>query len=425
MRAQVPIVLNMGICGIPFMHYDMCGFTGGIDDELYTRWFQMGTFAPIMRSHGTGEPPEPVFRSEQTKEIVREYAKLRHRLLPYNYTLAWEAALTGMPLARPMFFYDNDDMAYVYADYQYFWGESFLLAPVLNQGQTVTYTYLPEGQWIEYHSDLTYSGGDPQPVSSPISRMPLLVKAGSIIPLSTDFQTIKDYSTSFLSIQYYPDESVGSTSYTMYHDDGLYASSIEEGQYELIDMSASYAGEFMQFHFSREENNFSAPSQRTIELVLHRCQAPSLVRYDEETVSRVFTELDYNTADEAWYVLEEKDHVYVKFEWDGQDALIEAEDLELRKSFADNEGPADMVSFSLFPNPARDAVQLEVTGISGDHSTVTVFDMTGKPVLYEPLSSKEFSMQKVRLSTGHLSPGIYFIEITAGQSRKTRKLIIL
>ena len=103
LQAQVPIMLGMGLSGVGYMHADAGGFTGGgQDNELYTRWLQFAAFTPLMRAHGEGVPTEPIYYPEPYKSIVRDYAHLRHRLLPYTYTLAWENSQTGQPLARPL-----------------------------------------------------------------------------------------------------------------------------------------------------------------------------------------------------------------------------------------------------------------------------------------------------------------------------------
>ena len=114
MRAQLPIMLSMGMNGVGYMSSDLGGFNGGVyDQELFTRWVQFGAFTPIMRPHGSnGIASEPIYYSDPYKSVVRDYSKLRYRMLPYNYSLAYENSMTGTPLARPMNY--NDPVSYTH-----------------------------------------------------------------------------------------------------------------------------------------------------------------------------------------------------------------------------------------------------------------------------------------------------------------------
>ncbi|RAK65111.1 TIM-barrel domain-containing protein [Hymenobacter edaphi] len=104
LQAQVPIMLSLGLGGVGYMHSDAGGFgVGPTDPELYTRWLQLASLGPILRPHGGPEvPPEPYQWPPATQAAVRPYTHLRYRLLPYLYSLAWENAQTGTPLARPL-----------------------------------------------------------------------------------------------------------------------------------------------------------------------------------------------------------------------------------------------------------------------------------------------------------------------------------
>ena len=149
----------MGLTGIGYMHSDIGGFTGsGNDDELFSRWIEMGAFVPILRIHGTGIETAPTAYGANATACALSYIKLRYKLLPYNYTLAYENSKFGIPLARPMDFYEPQNSDLQNINDQYFWGNEFIIAPVVSQGQTQRPVNLPKGNWIEYNSLKSYSG---------------------------------------------------------------------------------------------------------------------------------------------------------------------------------------------------------------------------------------------------------------------------
>ena len=101
LKPQIELSLQMSMFGLAYNHSDLGGFAGGekFDKELYIRWLQYGVFQPVYRPHAQEHiAAEPVFHDRETRDIVRDYIKLRYRLLPYNYTLAYDNSTTGMPL---------------------------------------------------------------------------------------------------------------------------------------------------------------------------------------------------------------------------------------------------------------------------------------------------------------------------------------
>ena len=127
LKPQVELSLQMGLFGLGYTHSDLGGFAGGevFDPQMYIRWLQYGIFQPVFRPHAQDNiAPEPVFHKGKTKDILRTYVELRYAMLPYNYSLAFENSLTGMPLMRPMFFEDEADLSLIDEKDQYFWGDA-------------------------------------------------------------------------------------------------------------------------------------------------------------------------------------------------------------------------------------------------------------------------------------------------------------
>jgi len=132
MAMAIPMVLNMGLSGLPFAGPDIGGFAHHTSDQLLVRWTQMGAFFPYCRNHsslGTARQ-EPWSFGEQTESILREYIGLRYRWLPHLYNLFHEAAQTGMPIIRPLILeYPRDPQVTNLCD-QFLVGSDVLIAPI-------------------------------------------------------------------------------------------------------------------------------------------------------------------------------------------------------------------------------------------------------------------------------------------------------
>lgn len=264
MRAQTGIMLGAGSCGIGYMHSDLGGFTGGpLDEDLYKRWLQMGAFVPVMRAHGSGLPSEPVFFSEETQRNVKQAIKLRYRLLPYNYTLAFENHTRGLPLARPLYFYHPQDEFAMQVDDAYMWGENLLIAPIFEKGATSRKVYLPQGKWFDFHTFSEWWGGG-KPLTLPVfeDRIPVFVKAGAFIPIAPEMKHTSSYKTDTLSLNYFPDLSVRASSYTLYHDDGETPNAYEKGMFNLIQLKGSSGPNELKISLESENSYPLMPSRR-------------------------------------------------------------------------------------------------------------------------------------------------------------------
>lgn len=220
-RAQIPIMLGMGMCGIPFIHSDLGGFAmGKRDPDLYLRWLQMGVFNPIFRPHaGRDIPSEPVYWDDTTKAIAREAIRLRYRMMPYNYKLAHETNETGMPLVRPVFFYD-DDKDFADWHHTYFWGPDILVGPVMDSGIVAMDIQLPAGNWYDFYTDEPYEGDQTINYSVKREYTPAFARAGSIIPMKPTFYNTYDYPDRAFTLKAYAIPGGGTLKTTFYEDDG-------------------------------------------------------------------------------------------------------------------------------------------------------------------------------------------------------------
>jgi oligosaccharide 4-alpha-D-glucosyltransferase len=246
LRAQLPNLQSMSLSGIPYVHSDAGGFGGGeIDGELYTRWLQFAAYTPVFRPHGTalGDleptvkdiPSEPCFQVEPFKSIVRTVIENRYRLMPYNYSLAFEQSLNGKPLIRPLFYYTSTDSNLFKANDQYMWGDAFLIAPVLQPNALERKLYLPKADWYRYGDVEKVAGGIWRTDDVTIDAIPVYVKAGSFVP-KWEFsyaESLAAYDhTGTLRMYYYP--ATSKSSYTFYDDDGKDPKSVASKKYQQV-----------------------------------------------------------------------------------------------------------------------------------------------------------------------------------------------
>ena len=220
LEAQLPLGLSTGLSGVPYWGTDVGGFFHPVVEtgELYARWFQLGAFSPIFRSHGwVWREHLPWAHGAAVEEICRRYAELRYRLLPYTYTLAWQAHTAGLPLMRPLVLNYPDDPRVWQLGHQFLWGDDLLVAPVTREGATAWPVYLPRGVWYDFWTGTRYEGPAGVTLEAPLDRLPLLVRAGAIVPMGPVVQHTGERPLDELTLLIYPE---GRSRFELYEDDG-------------------------------------------------------------------------------------------------------------------------------------------------------------------------------------------------------------
>lgn len=288
LKPQVELALQMSLLGLAYTHSDLGGFAGGekFDPELYIRWLQYGVFQPVYRPHAQDHiPSEPVFHEAAVQDILRPFVNLRYRLLPYNYTLAYQNSLSGMPLMRPLFFSDERNPQLIDNAQTYFWGDAFLVTPVTEPGAKTVNVNLPKGVWFDYWTDAKQVGGKSIAAPVALNTIPVFVKAGAFIPMATDdMSNTTQYDSGKLQLHYYADSSVKSANGLMYDDDGQNPNAIRDKQFERLDFSASQSRQKLDITLSRQGDYAGKPALRAVELVVHNWPAAAAeIRVDGTT----------------------------------------------------------------------------------------------------------------------------------------------
>ena len=237
-RNQIVAGLNFSITGLPYWTTDIGGFfrpghsqyTDEKYHELLTRWYQWGTFNPIFRMHGYQSETEPWKYGEKVEDNMRKMLNLRYRLLPYIYSEAWQVTKNGSTIMRPLVMDFNGDEAALSSKFEYMFGKSILAAPVTEPNVNQWNVYLPKTSgWFDFWTGKYYSGGQTIKADAPLDRIPLFVKAGSIIPMGKIIQSSAEKSDT-LEIRVYKGAN---GEFTLYEDEGDNYN-YEKGKYATI-----------------------------------------------------------------------------------------------------------------------------------------------------------------------------------------------
>jgi hypothetical protein len=186
---EVALTPDEATIGEPYVSDDVGSFLGpppqGTPDpaDLYDRWVQFGTFQPILRLHSNNEERLPWQYPQPVRSIADAFLRLREALIPYTYTLAAQAHRVGLPIAQPLYLdYPGQAAAYAQPE-EYLYGSNMLVAPVTSPGNVADATvWFPPGRWVDYFTGATFVGPMTTTISVPLSRMPVFVRAGGIIP---------------------------------------------------------------------------------------------------------------------------------------------------------------------------------------------------------------------------------------------------
>lgn len=197
LRRQIKAGLNISLCGIPWWNSDIGGFYGDSESteyrELLIRWFQYGTFCPIMRLHGirypyqdiegqtvgTGKPNEVWSYGEDVYKIMTHYLEIREKLRPYIMKHMKRASLDGTPMMRPLFYdFPEDEICYTIED-QYMFGPDLLIAPVYESKAKLRKVYLPAGsKWKDCLTDIEYKGDQMIEIGVSLDHIPIFSRSG-------------------------------------------------------------------------------------------------------------------------------------------------------------------------------------------------------------------------------------------------------
>lgn len=240
---QVPAGLNLALSGYPYWTTDIGGYapTGHFSPDdpeyqnLYARWFEFGVFCPIFRTHGHRTSNE-IWSYGPVEPILIEYDKLRYRLMPYIYSLAWRVHDADYTIQRPLVMdWRSDPETWNIGD-QFMFGPAILVNPVLKKNVTERSLYLPTAPlWYDFWTGTTTKGGQTVESAAPLNRIPLYVRAGSIVPMGPEIEYAEEQPDGPIELRVYRGAD---GQFTLYEDEGDNYD-YEKGEYAEIPITWS------------------------------------------------------------------------------------------------------------------------------------------------------------------------------------------
>lgn len=266
--------------GYGWWSHDIGGHMGGVEeDELYTRWVQFGVFSPILRLHSTRndfQERRPWRRGPAAAEIAGEAMRLRHRLIPYLYSMAWRDHTQAAPLIQPMYYsHPEHDEAYECGQ-QYWFGSELIAAPFTTPPDVDTRlskqtVWLPPGEWFDFFSGERLAGGRWRTVYGGLADIPVFARAGAIVPLGPAAGVALPTE---LTIHVFPGAD---NCFELYEDDGETQAHMQ-GRYAITALTQEQRGDELRFIISPAAGEASVlPAQRTYQLTMYGLAQPEYV----------------------------------------------------------------------------------------------------------------------------------------------------
>ncbi len=281
--------------GYGWWSHDIGGHMMGYrDEELEVRWYQYGVFSPINRLHSSNSRfsgKEPWKFSMEAAHVMGEFLRLRHRLVPYLYTMNYRAWKDDQPICQPMYYVDPDDFAAYKVPNQYMFGSELMVAPVTTKRlpsvrlAKVT-TWMPEGLWFDFLNGMVYEGGRTMELYRPLAQIPVLARAGAIVPMTDQISAKEvEQNPEQLEVRVY---AGADGAFTLYEDDNV-SCGYEKGECAKTPMELCWTGKKV-FRLHPVEGNVELiPARRSYRISIYGSTAQTAVvlRDGSETEAKI------------------------------------------------------------------------------------------------------------------------------------------
>ena len=312
LKYNIATILGMSLSGVANQGCDIGGFYGPSPEaELMVRWIQNGIFQPRFSIHSTNTDntvTEPWMYGDCT-DYIREAIGLRYQLSPYLYSLMERAHETGLPIMEPMCSAFQEDVKCYEEGVDFMFGDSLLVANVVEKGAVSRKVYLPEGEtFYDFYTRAAYEGGRTVELPVDLGSIPLFVRSGAIIPMAEDrLDNLKTQQAEHLRILCAADRD---GRFELYEDDGI-SMDYEKGGCLKTSITMT-AGERTVLDFHQEGHYETAVKTLYLDMI-HREKAPYWVKADGETIPHFLHRRKFEEADCGWYYSQRLKSVQIKY----------------------------------------------------------------------------------------------------------------
>lgn len=309
-KFNVNTMIGMGLSGVANNGCDIGGFAGGAPEaELLLRWIQNGIFQPrfvINSANNDNTVTEPWMYAENI-ELVRAAFKLRYRLLPYLYSLMYEAFTAGTPIIRPLFLEFQEDVRCLTDDnFTFLFGPGILVANVFDKGAVTRKLYLPAGtSWYYLDTMEKFAGGQEIEIPVTLASIPLFLREGAVVPMTDDIFNISKDPVKNLELLI-----AGDSSFVLYEDDGI-SEAYLQGAYLKTNISVKNTAR-CEIHF-RKDGSFPSTVENMLIKVIHKQKGAYWVTVGGRKIKQFLHADRLAAAQEGWYYNPSQGIVYVKY----------------------------------------------------------------------------------------------------------------
>jgi alpha-glucosidase len=312
LKYNIATILGMSVSGVANQGCDIGGFYGESPEaELLVRWIQNGIFQPRFSIHSTNTDntvTEPWMYSDCT-DYIRKAIEFRYQLSPYLYSLMERAHETGLPIMEPMCSAFQADVKCYEEGVDFMFGDSLLVANVVEKGASVRSVYLPKGQtFYDFYTRTAYEGGQTIEVPVDLGSIPLFVKSGAILPMADNkMDNLRTQQATGITLLCAADSD---GEFTLYEDDGI---SMEYENGVCLKTSVTMiSGEQTTLTFS-QKGSYKTKVE-TIQLdMIHREKAPYWIKIDSKEIPHFLHRRKYEESDYGWYYSQRLKSVQVKY----------------------------------------------------------------------------------------------------------------
>ncbi len=278
-------ILGLGLGGVAFAGADVGGFLDHATPELFVRWLQMAVFTPFLRNHSNinTRRQEPWAFGPEVEAIARQYIQLRYQLLPFLYSLFARAAKDGTPIVRPMFWHHPNDPVAAACQDQFFLGDGLLVAPILQPGALARSVYLPRGEWFDFWTGVKYPGGIHLCADAPLDKIPLFVRAGSILPMTENRPFVGPREPGTVLLHVWPDDH----GHLDWYDDDGHTSGWQHGLFQRRTITSRHTARGGSLHLGAPEGPYPGDT-RTWRIILRSLRRKPRVFLGRKSVPAEF-----------------------------------------------------------------------------------------------------------------------------------------